>query len=109
MCNFFHNLGLSASKLWDKKYPIVISTPARQGNDAKEVVLFARTCRDKEYWFRLLKRSAEQSSANTTVTQTSGPDKDKPVTSDDEVSFYLYENYLRQEKSTLRRFRDVHR
>ncbi|XP_022667028.1 testis-expressed protein 2-like isoform X2 [Varroa destructor] len=76
--------GLSASKLWDKKYPIVISTPARQGNDAKEVVLFARTCRDKEYWFRLLKRSAEQSSANTTVTQTSGPDKDKPVTSDDE-------------------------
>lgn len=80
-------LGLSATRLWNKKYPIVISSVARPGEDAKEVVLFARTCRDKEYWFRLLKKTSEQSLVNQTTGQPVKSDKDSPVSPNDEVYF----------------------
>ncbi|OQR68177.1 testis-expressed sequence 2 protein-like, partial [Tropilaelaps mercedesae] len=70
--------GLSAARLWNKKYPIVIRTLAKPIDDAKEIVLFARTCRDKEYWFRLLKKTAEQGGNNTAV-KTPKIDENRPM------------------------------
>lgn len=87
-----HITGLSATRLWNKKYPIVISSLARSGEDAKDVVLFARTCRDKEYWFRLLKKTSEKTkTAIATAAKSHEPEKDSPVFANDEVVTSLVE------------------
>lgn len=66
------------SRLWSKKYPICLvitcknksaldlasidsSTATSQTSDEETIYLFARTGREKEHWFRLLKNAANVS------------------------------------------------
>ncbi|XP_028968882.1 testis-expressed protein 2 [Galendromus occidentalis] len=95
--------GLSATRIWNKKYPIAISVPGQGTEEAKEVFLFARTCRDKEHWFRLLKNASElhlKNQINRTLdaekeeeSAKSRDESDSPTASP-AVNFLVYMNNL---------------